>query len=292
MNLKKYRYIFSIFLIFSLAAEAKSLLYRVNNQGSTVYILGSIHLAKPEIYPLDKEIIKAYKESDILVVELDPSSEGSMKTIQDAMMNLGMYSADKNLSSELSTKTYMALNDYMRNAGLPMSGIQKMRPWMLMLQLSVEEMIRLGYSPDLGIDKYFLDQAKADNKAIISLETAEEQMALLSKDDKAFQDKLLLYTLESMDEMEPILNDMFIYWREGDADAFDEMISSPLVKDPDLTVIYDDLIVKRNYRMANKIDGYLKTNKNYFVVVGSGHVVGEHGIISLLRDKGYRVKQK
>lgn len=290
--MKKYRYIFTIFLFFSLTAEAKSLLFSINHQESTVYLLGSIHLAKPELYPLDNEIIQAYKKSEIVVVELDPSTEESMKSVQDSMLSAGRYPEGKSLSTELSAKTYTALEDYMNKAGLSISEIQGLRPWMVMLKLSMEEMIRLGYSPDLGIDSYFLDQAKSDNKTIISLETAEEQMALLSKDNRDFQDKLLRYTLESMDEMEPILNDMFTYWKTGNAVAFEKIMSVPLETDPELIEIYKDLIISRNHTMTEKIEGFLKTGKSYFIIVGSGHVIGKEGIVELLRQKGYQPTQR
>jgi hypothetical protein len=43
--------------------------------------------------------------------------------------------------------------------------------------------------------------------------------------------------------------------------------------------------------MAQKIDGYLKTSGTYFVVVGAAHLLGDKGIIQLLKDKGYSVEQ-
>ena len=290
--LKKYSYVFSLFLIFSLSLEARSLLYKLSSKDSTVYILGSIHLAKQELYPLDKEITQAYKKSDVLVVELDPSSQESILTMQKTMMSSGMYPAGKSLQTELSAKTYSALEGYMSNIGMNVSSVEGMRPWVVMLQLTVTEMMRLGYSPELGVDKHFLDQAKAEQKLVVSLETAEEQMALLSREDRTFQDRLLLYTLESMHELEPMLDDMFRHWQRGDAKAFDKIMSMPLQTDPGLKDIYDDLIIKRNYKMTEKIEGFLKTKKNYFIVVGSGHVVGEEGIISLLKQKGYKLTQK
>jgi len=290
--LKKYSYLFSLFLILSLSLEAKSLLYKVSSKNSTVYILGSIHLAKPELYPLDKEITKAYTNSEVLVVELDPSSTESMATIQETMLSLGLYPPGKSLKTELSAKTYKALDEYMSKIGMPVSSVESMKPWVVMLQLTVTEMIRLGYSPDLGVDKHFLDLAKAEGKNVISLETAQEQMSLLAKDDKQFQDKLLLYTLESMQEMEPMLDEMFMHWQKGDALAFDKIMSMPLETDPSLNEIYDDLIIQRNYKMTRKIEEFLKTKKNYFVVVGSGHVVGKEGIVNLLKRKGYKPTQK
>lgn len=290
--LKKSRYIFSLLLVFTLGLEARSLLYKVSSKQSTVYILGSIHLAKAELYPLDEAIVKAYEKSDVLVVEVDPSSEVSVSMMQEVMSDSGMYPPGMSLKTQLSDNTYKSLRSYAKNRGLSIDEMQKMKPWVVMLQLTVTEMMHLGYSPELGIDNYFLDRAKAENKTVAELETAAEQMALLSKNDDAFQDKLLLYTLESMTELEPLLKKMFASWKKGDGDALERIISLPLEEDPGLQEVYDALIIRRNHKMSKKIESFLKSGKDYFVVVGSGHVVGEEGIVSLLRQKGYTLTQE
>jgi len=253
--------------------------------------MGSIHLAKPELYPLDKEIIKAYKQSDVLVLELDPSSDESVQAMQVAMTNFGKYKSAKSIETELSSKTYKLLKTYLHKINIPLEEVQALRPWVIMLHLSMIEMTRLGYASELGIDQHFLRLAKADKKSIVELETAKEQMALLSKENKEFQDKLLFYTLESMHEIEPMLNDMFEHWKKGDAKEFDRIISLPLQEDPSLVDIYHDLIIKRNYKMSEKIEDFLKTKRNYFIVVGAGHVVGDKGIVSLLQKAGHKLIQ-
>jgi uncharacterized protein YbaP (TraB family) len=290
--LKKCRYIFSLLLVFALGLEARSLLYKVSSEQSTVYILGSIHLAKAELYPLDEAIVKAYEKSDVLVVEVDPSSEVSVSMMQEVMSDLGMYPPGMSLKTQLSENTYKSLLSYTKKIGLSIDEMQRMKPWVVMLQLTVTEMMHLGYSPELGIDNYFLDRAKAENKTVAELETAAEQMALLSKDDDAFQDMLLLYTLELMTELEPLLKSMFDSWKNGESDKLEKIISLPLDEDPSNKEIYDELITKRNYKMSEKIEGFLKSDKDYFVVVGSGHVIGKEGIVNLLQRQGFRVIQE
>jgi uncharacterized protein YbaP (TraB family) len=44
--------------------------------------------------------------------------------------------------------------------------------------------------------------------------------------------------------------------------------------------------------MSDKIEGYLRTGKPYFVVVGAAHLVGKDGIPERLREKGYAVEQR
>ncbi len=282
-----------LFLIFAaVALDAKSILYKVSSKSSTVYILGSIHLAKPELYPLDSTIEEAYRISDVLVVELDTESKESAAAIQRAMGTLGIYQNGRTLKTELSEKTYKQLQAYAKTAGFSLDQLEQFRPWVVMLQLNVMEMVRLGYSPELGIDKHFIEMAKRGNKPILALETIDEQMALFSRDDKAYQEKLLRYTLTSIQQMEPMLSRLFISWLKGDSKAIEKLFVLSMHENAELKEIYDALITKRNYQMTEKIMAYLKTDRDYFIVVGAGHVVGDDGIVALLRKKGYIVAQK
>src|SRR3569833_3395984 len=47
------------------------LFWRGSSPGSTVYLLGSIHFGRPEMYPLSSAIDQAYARADALVVEAD-----------------------------------------------------------------------------------------------------------------------------------------------------------------------------------------------------------------------------
>ena len=288
--------LFRFILLFSLLSfsllNAKSILYKVTSNSNNVYVLGSLHLAKPELYPLDKAIENAYNESDFLVVEINAQTPESADSMQLAMLNHGIFQNSKSLKTELSPQTYKQLQLYATKTGIPLQMLEQMRPWVVMLQLSIVEMLRLGYSPELGIDKHFVDKAYQDNKSILSLETIEEQISLLSKDDKDYQDNLLRYTIESMNDLDPMLDSLFISWQKGDAQSIEKIFLQTMQDDKNLDVIYDELITKRNNTMTKKILNYLKEDKNYFVVVGAGHVVGQGGIINLLKKHGYKVSQK
>ncbi|HBF40192.1 MAG TPA: hypothetical protein DDW50_23150 [Firmicutes bacterium] len=53
---------------------------------------------------------------------------------------------------------------------------------------------------------------------------------------------------------------------------------------------FDKLYFKRNKAMTEKIKGYLGQEENFFVIVGSGHLVGDKGILALLKKAGYHVE--
>jgi len=47
----------------------KNFLWRVQSKVNTIYVLGSLHFSKKEIYPLHQNIEKAFDQSEFLVVE-------------------------------------------------------------------------------------------------------------------------------------------------------------------------------------------------------------------------------
>src|SRR3569833_4420418 len=52
-------------------AARRYLFWRASSPGSTVYLLGSIHIGRPEMYPLSSAIDQAFARADALVVEAD-----------------------------------------------------------------------------------------------------------------------------------------------------------------------------------------------------------------------------
>jgi uncharacterized protein YbaP (TraB family) len=43
--------------------------------------------------------------------------------------------------------------------------------------------------------------------------------------------------------------------------------------------------------MVSRIEEFLRSKETYFVIVGAGHLIGNKGIIEILRRKGYLVEQ-
>jgi len=47
----------------------------------------------------------------------------------------------------------------------------------------------------------------------------------------------------------------------------------------------------RNVAMAEKIGAVVTSSESHFVAVGAAHLVGPRGILALLRQKGFTVRQ-
>ncbi len=131
------------------------------------------------------------------------------------------------------------------------------------------------------LDAYFETYCFNAKKTFYDLESLVDQMELVSDFPIVERDAINLSLIDFAQEK---LMDLYL---KGDLDALNRFVEANLsIKEN----AYENLIVKRNIKMASKLDSLLKTKKSLFCAVGSGHLAGSDGLIRLLRTKGYRVR--
>jgi len=273
-------------------APQKLFLWKVTSPESTVYLFGSIHLAKPDIYPLNKEIETAFANSNSLALEID-EAKADKAQIQMLMLSKGMYPGDS-IENHLTERTKELLKNYYDKSGLPapmIQGFDKMKPWLLFMMLTQMEVAKLGLDPKWGVDKHFEAEAVESGKKVRELESAEFQLNLLSSFPDELQDKLLQSGLLDIKELPNDLARIFEAWKKGDAAAMNKIVSEDDERYPELKVVSEKLLGQRNIAMADKIDSWMKAKQKVFVVVGAAHLVGDRGLPTLLQAKGYKVEQ-
>jgi hypothetical protein len=165
------------------------------------------------------------------------------------------------------------------------------KPWFLAINLVMLELVKLGFDPNYGVDKHFIDKAKGV-KEILELESVEFQIDLFDGFNDRQQELFLMSALLDLDLIREEMDNMISIWERGDAKGMEEMLRKGLREHPEILPIYNKIFYERNKKMALKIEGFLDDGaENYFVIVGSGHLVGKEGIIQLLKDKGYFLEQ-
>ena len=266
----------------------KSFLWRVQSKRSTVYILGSIHLLKKDIYPLSRTIENAFEKSDYLAVEADINEIGRLNI--QKLMESAFYSGNDTLEKHVSRSTFDTIKEQTESLGLPVEFVYNQKPWFLGLTLSSLELMKSGYDPNYGMDKYFLSKA-AGTKKILELESLDYQIDLLSSLNDDEQELFLLYTLKDLKILTQKVDKLVEAWQSGAAESMEKTVTKSFTEDRRFSGIYDKLIHKRNRNMALKIEGFLKTNGTCFVVVGAAHLLGDRGIVQLLKGRGYSVEQ-
>jgi hypothetical protein len=258
----------------------------VTSPTATVYLLGSVHVASKATYPLDARIEQAFKSADTLVLETELNAEAQLQAAT-SLQQAGLYTPPDSLDKHLDPATWQQLEQAAATLGFPVQAVGAMRPWLASLTITILELQTLGYETQLGIDQHFHDAA--GTRRVAALETIAEQVALFRDMSEATQVAALRQSLQQLKELPDLMRRALELWRKGDTAAFDALLVAPTRKDfPEL---YRRLLVDRNRRITDAVEGYLAGNGTIFVVVGSGHLVGADSIVRMLKARGHAPAQ-
>ena len=139
-----------------------------------------------------------------------------------------------------------------------------------------------------GVKMTMTSRATADGKPIEGLETVDEQLGFLDGLPLEAQREMLLQTLLQSVEVRESIDVLIDAWRHGDTAALEDNLLKDLEQQADL---HDALIVSRNRRWAETIEGWLDDEQDYLVVVGALHLVGKDGVPALLDQAGFEIQQ-
>jgi uncharacterized protein YbaP (TraB family) len=266
----------------------KVFLWTVRSEKGVSYLLGSIHLLKKEMYPLDGRIEEAFAGSGALAVETDIGPRESEK-LGRLVSEHALYPEGDTLEKHVSPDTYDLVRRKLHSLG--MARVDRMRPWALALAAANIEYMKMGLDPGYGIDRYFLDKADG-RKKVVGLEAYDYVVNLLRGLPEGIQDLFLFYTLTDLDTAGGEVGAILSSWRTGDVKGMEEVVYRSREEYPKLLPVYEILVSRRNRTMTDKIEGLLAKGETYFIVVGAAHLVGEDGIIERLKEKGYEVEQR
>ena len=273
---------------------AKGVAWVVEDEDTLVYLLGSIHIGTPDLYPFDKKLLTAFNESDALLVEVNMlAQEGAEYYLEKAM-----YADGTTLKDTVSAETYAKIEKVAELYKLPLEQLVVQKPWTLSSNLSLSSMDdSFGMTAEEmqmhGIDNYFLLNAFLQEKPIIELEGMKAQVDMFEGLSAEAQEQYLLASLNGI--LEPseetdskLLQGWFSSWKKGDSLAFAESFKE---MEGEASEFNEMLFGLRDEQMAKKIVSLLEDEEGtYFVVVGAGHFVIEKSIRYHLEQSGYKVE--
>src|SRR5690606_5644391 len=148
-------------------------LWEVQGHGNTVYLLGSIHLLRPEAYPLDPAIYEAFDAAQTVAFEIDLEEmmQGSVE-----MMTRGALPPGRTLSDVLPADVYAELERRVAGMPMPLAALQGLKPWLVSMTLSVLSLQQAGYDASMGLDMHFHLRAREVGKQTMGLETVKDQI--------------------------------------------------------------------------------------------------------------------
>ena len=279
-------FIFLLLPFFTTGAMAQTSIWKVSKGGNEIYLGGSVHLLKESDYPLPEEFDAAFALSQKMVFETNIGKLEDPQMAQKVMAK-AMIEDNKTLSDILSEDVYKALEAETAKMSLPIAALERFKPSMVIVTMSGIQMQKMGITAD-GVDKHYYNKSNAEGKELAYLETVDEQLDVLMNMGKGNEDEFVKYSISDMNSMDDVLNDLIATWKDGSSKVMKEQLKEMEDSYPD---IYESLLVNRKNNWMPKIEDYFNDDQTEFVVVGSLHLHGKDGLLQMLKDKGYKVKQ-
>src|ERR1700722_3380282 len=263
-------------------------LWELHGKHNTVYLLGSIHVLRPNDYPLAPVVLDAYTHAGSLLMEVN-LDEINSEQVQAEMLASAILSDGKTLPDVLGKQRYERAAALAHEIGVELSKFDQFAPWFAAEAISELQLTQLGFQPENGVEMYFMDRAHSDGKSVDGLETVHDQISVFQNMSLDAQAEYLLSSLEQAHDLPKEVDSMVRAWQRGDTRWFESELQSDLGHDPDL---YQSVLLARNRKWVPKIEALLNSDKNYLVIVGTGHLAGRGSVVDLLKKDGIVATQR
>ncbi|EKN66122.1 GumN family protein [Neobacillus bataviensis LMG 21833] len=264
--------------------DVKWPIYKIEKDNNFMYLLGTIHIGKEEMYPFPKKIGQALKESKYLVTETDAT--GIMDGDYQQSVNKEMYflKEDESLNDFLSKGAEGILKQRAEEYNLDYQSLQKYQLWFVMslfLSAGIDEL-----SADYGVDKKITELADTHYVPNKYLETPKYQIEAMRKVYTEKDADQVIKQIPTLQESQRQLWQLYSDYIQG---KFDEQVDQP---DDDFDYKQNKILVEdRNKIWVEKFESYIGSGDIYFVAVGVGHLEGESGILATFKKNGFVVKK-
>ncbi len=292
----KVRFTLSLLLCLLLAAgqssaqkEAKSMLWRISGNGMTKpsYLFGTFHLRLKTLFNFPDSLYKAIDNTEVFALEVNFDSVNA--GLSDYMGRLidkesekatTVKKKDKKLKDLLTKDELKMLKDNMAEGSNIDPDELTIKQIYLMKDKFMKHRTRKDDMPTF-MDAFLYTIARDKGKLIGGLEQMEDQLRLTENSTLTDVDPKKVLALFKMGES-----------------AEDQMVELYLDKDLEklkkISSIFnpaaeDALLTKRNLVMLRSMDSIMH-NKSLFAAVGALHLVGNGGLLNMLRGKGYKVE--
>jgi len=268
------------FVTFSQQQYPKTLLWRISGNGlqTPSYLFGTMHLTDKRLFNFDDSVYRAIEQSKGLAIEVNPDEMAAyyvnemFDEIQDS----------KSVNEILSDKDFKKYSKSLsKKFGKPAEEItakdivEEKNKW-------VNEYLKKGEMPTF-VDAYLYNIARRQGKWVGGIEDIADQADLLEEMiDKT--DIEVLLAGENEAESKSYLEAMINVYTAQDIYKLDSMMNDSYNASKK-----DRLLIKRNIKMAMRMDS-LAAERSMFFAVGAAHLPGQDGVIDLLRKRGFTVE--
>lgn len=275
----------SLFLSAQKTGKYNSLLWRISGNGLSKpsYLYGTMHITDSKVFHFTDSVYYGIEQTDGFAAELD--IESMMNEFIGAFLNSGRSEEEEiatggrkiflvdSLDKKFLSKYKSVLE---KKYGKPLKKI-RIRDINTGSDLTFTEMLRNG-DMNTFMDAWLFDLARKQGKWVGGIEDPEDQFDVLNS--ISLEEKITGLK-ESPDDQKKFFDWMIDTYLKQNLDEID-------VTDEIWRGSKDLILIKRNKKMARRMDSLAKIRSMFFAV-GAAHIPGDEGVVSLLRSQGYTV---
>jgi uncharacterized protein len=272
--------------------DRRGFLFEIRKGTQVSLLFGTIHVGRPEFYPLPESRLSRLSGFDALVLEADITDIARAKSATEkfAIYGQGEDGLDKRLRPEMLKRVEEALA---RN-GIDPRPMMRLKPWMLGSVMALFEAAQAGYVQGLATESYLTGLARAANRPILEFEGIEQQFALFENapwsTQVAFLDEALTSVETNAARRE--INQIAQAWERADRPALERLLAEMRAQDSvGARFTVDTILLGRHGAMVRRIESLMADGRKYLFAVGSLHLVGPRGLVEMLRARGYTVTE-
>ena len=286
--------------------KATPLLYHVTGEnGEEMWLFGTIHIGDERMAFLPQELLDAFNASDALAVEYDSEAfDEQLEDDPDLMEKIQEYyfytDGSKTADHITEEGLYETAVQLLKATGTYYSSMEYMKPSILanFIDNAYKDLGR-SLSNTYGADNQLMEMAREQDKEILSVESAEFQIDMLT----SYSDELQELLLEESVEGNPFsyidsVQNLYEMWCSGDEAALIEYLAEDEEDLEEMTEeerkLYEEywnaMSSDRNIDMLEVAKGYLDSGDVVFFAVGLAHLLAEDGLVNALREAGYTVE--
>lgn len=277
--------------LFLLSAGKKILVWEAVHpeKAGKLFLAGSIHLGKKQLFPLDHTYDQILAESHEMVFEIFYEDIQLMqKKAADFILRKAFFPPGKDLVQLMGQKDFLLLDSFYASKALPFArnNGKRRRPWLIMLDLAQMQASDHGFRAQYGFEEVFRKLRK--NKPGRSLEEVYTQLSMLEGTDEKILCQIILEGIKNPAKQKNELENILLSFQTGSLVFLEKNVRELEKKYP---LFHKRLLLARNLGMVKKLEKYAGEKKNFFVLVGVAHFAGNGNILQLLKGKGFRIKQ-
>jgi uncharacterized protein len=261
--------------------KANTWLWQVSGNGlkTPSYLYGTMHAMCSNDFSMDDSLLAKLNASSQLVLEVvDADNPMNVFVLMQAMAMKGAH-----LNDLYTPEEYAEINKFFTDSvGVGIDELAAFNPFFAILATMP---VQMGCADIKSYEAELTQLARTAGKEVKELETIQFQANLFDTIPYGIQAKELLRLVREWNSEKQLLAEMTSIYKNKEVDKALVLAHASFGA---LTQYWDVFLKNRNENWVPKIEAMAAVNSSLFAV-GAAHLVGDYGLIALLRKKGYTV---